>query len=838
MNQMMLAIYEANPQAFAGNINYLKEGSILRIPADQELTDRGRREAFSEVQRQNDEWRGAAPETASQQRLRLVPPEDEPDPATSPEAPAARPEEVPAASSIADTAASDRLRERVAELEGELEDSRRMLEVRDSELQALQQRLAELEGRDVRVEDIEPAAEAPVDDVADEAPVEDPAAIADEEPAAAPDIEEPVAETPADATRTVVTAQDESSFLDTIMGIVFSLWFWLTAAVVLVIGLFVRNRMATQEAVEYVAGPDEPTASPDTFAGAVSEPAGDILVEETSETEILKFTPPGMEDEEAEAEEEPEAETIAAAEAEEGPVAVDEETPYEQTLSSDTALDLDQDPVAEADFHMAYGLYDQAADLLNRALQAQPGRQELRTKLLEVYFVWENKEGFLEQARQLKEAIGDDAAGAWKNVLIMGQQLCPDDELFAGADLAAAGDADMDLEFASESESDLDMEFTGDDAAAPVEEAAADEDLLDFQLDETLLEDDGESTQETPTIETPGPEVTQETPTIETPAVSDTAELPAMDADGDVPSGDRTAEIELDDLGLDLTSLEGEAEFSADDAGELDDLAFDEAGEDEEEPEDAPEAVAEEPDEEPETGDTAEMPQVAADQDETEVLAAGDIEDEATVLASAVEDDDETVLASGVDEGDTLVASAVDEDTIIADSADEVPAATVQLPEISPDDTGFNLADVASAMAGADEDSGEVPVLDGDTVEQPGPDVEDDELSLEGDTSREAVLQGDTAREPVLEGDTLLQEALEGDTEVQEALVETEAGEEVASEEPTMTEVGTKLDLARAYVDMGDPDGARSILTEVLDEGDDSQRQEARQLLDGLADAD
>ena len=32
----------------------------------------------------------------------------------------------------------------------------------------------------------------------------------------------------------------------------------------------------------------------------------------------------------------------------------------------------------------------------------------------------------------------------------------------------------------------------------------------------------------------------------------------------------------------------------------------------------------------------------------------------------------------------------------------------------------------------------------------------------------------------------------------------------------TMSEVGTKLDLARAYMDMGDPDGARNILEEVL----------------------
>jgi pilus assembly protein FimV len=50
----------------------------------------------------------------------------------------------------------------------------------------------------------------------------------------------------------------------------------------------------------------------------------------------------------------------------------------------------------------------------------------------------------------------------------------------------------------------------------------------------------------------------------------------------------------------------------------------------------------------------------------------------------------------------------------------------------------------------------------------------------------------------------------------------------------TMTEVGTKLDLARAYIDMGDPDGARSILNEVLEEAGDSQRQEAQQLLTDL----
>jgi pilus assembly protein FimV len=53
-------------------------------------------------------------------------------------------------------------------------------------------------------------------------------------------------------------------------------------------------------------------------------------------------------------------------------------------------------------------------------------------------------------------------------------------------------------------------------------------------------------------------------------------------------------------------------------------------------------------------------------------------------------------------------------------------------------------------------------------------------------------------------------------------------------EPATMSEVGTKLDLARAYMDMGDPEGARSILAEVLTEGSVSQKQEARRLMDTL----
>lgn len=44
-------------------------------------------------------------------------------------------------------------------------------------------------------------------------------------------------------------------------------------------------------------------------------------------------------------------------------------------------------------------------------------------------------------------------------------------------------------------------------------------------------------------------------------------------------------------------------------------------------------------------------------------------------------------------------------------------------------------------------------------------------------------------------------------------------------------EVATKLDLAQAYIDMGDSDGARDILGEVISEGNDGQKSEAKEML-------
>lgn len=62
-----------------------------------------------------------------------------------------------------------------------------------------------------------------------------------------------------------------------------------------------------------------------------------------------------------------------------------------------------------------------------------------------------------------------------------------------------------------------------------------------------------------------------------------------------------------------------------------------------------------------------------------------------------------------------------------------------------------------------------------------------------------------------------------------------QSGEYSEAEEMQWQEVATKLDLAKAYLEMDDRDGAREILEEVLREGDDEQQSTARSMLDQIS---
>jgi pilus assembly protein FimV len=99
------------------------------------------------------------------------------------------------------------------------------------------------------------------------------------------------------------------------------------------------------------------------------------------------------------------------------------------------------------------------------------------------------------------------------------------------------------------------------------------------------------------------------------------------------------------------------------------------------------------------------------------------------------------------------------------------------------------------------------------------------------------------ARAAPVEDFTLNMPAMDFDKELAAAAARVEAPKPAPAPAPVAPKIeddfaiggedatGTKLDLAKAYLDMGDPEGARSMLEEVLTEGNANQKSEASRLL-------
>ena len=858
MNQTMLAIYEANPEAFGGNINILRAGSTLRIPTANDVFQISRERALDEVQRQHAAWQpgyqyvdttAPEPEAAdepaavvddvvSQNDLTLVPPDEE---------------VLDDSGSAYDDVLSADAASREAEIEQRIFDleaadvpvQQSLIEIRDNELAALREELAQIRGEVYEPALDDPFAEGANDDVLDE-PMADDATTAADEVDAATEEPEPTARP---------TRRAQPTLVDKVVGILSSWWVAIVGVVVLIVGgllfWFMRRGGDDDDAESWRSIDTDDGLNPSDLSAteslrAPSHEDSIMVVEQESSLQDLDETvdAPGPD---FAADFEPSA---ALAEDSEATVETGRFDSLEDTFSSETAVNLDQsDPIAEADFHMAYGLYDQAADLINSALSAAPERQDLLSKLCEIYFVWGNGDAFTDAAGRLKAAVGDDENAEWDKIVIMGQQIAGEHELFAGAGVGAATRAvDMSFEDESGGTGALDMEFGADnDDASDVFDlgdadatSADDGDGLDFAFDDAAdktataepdseFDSDPEPTNFDLTAEMPSvddtaeatTEATLETPTIEQQfaGLSSTSELPSLDdtfgaaPESSSQAADQTAEINLDDLGLDLDGLEETEIASLDDLdatgelpaiGDLSDLTSRNAVID-------PDATGEQ------TILRSDATDINEDIDDAALLEATGI---TQVLPEdfAVEtlgDSDATMLAPGLGDSDTDLAD--DQETMLASLDDDdsdfdyaktealPPHAftgnssldeTGELPAVASTDVDLDLDDLTAALQISEIGDTVEQLRDDATVEQPRPNISEDESPT-------------MALEPGEFSDDL-------------------------HDARTMTEVGTKLDLARAYVDMGDPAGARSILEEVLDEGDQSQRQQAQQLLDSL----
>lgn len=113
-----------------------------------------------------------------------------------------------------------------------------------------------------------------------------------------------------------------------------------------------------------------------------------------------------------------------------------------------------------------------------------------------------------------------------------------------------------------------------------------------------------------------------------------------------------------------------------------------------------------------------------------------------------------------------------------------------------------------------------------DELEHAAASISSEAAELEAETELAGDLAVETATEELGQEEEDLLDDLEFET-VGESDEEFEFQDEGDS-------ANTKLDLARAYIDMGDADGARDILKEVLDEGNSDQQQKAQSMLEAL----
>ncbi len=89
----------------------------------------------------------------------------------------------------------------------------------------------------------------------------------------------------------------------------------------------------------------------------------------------------------------------------------------------------DVDPVAEADVYLAYGRDLQAEEILKEAMRATPDRLAVRTKLLEVYAKRRDTKGFELLATQLY-ALTKGVGADWAQAQALGMQIDPDNQLY------------------------------------------------------------------------------------------------------------------------------------------------------------------------------------------------------------------------------------------------------------------------------------------------------------------------------------------------------------------------------------------------------------------------
>lgn len=437
------------------------------------------------------------------------------------------------------------------------------------------------------------------------------------------------------------------------------------------------------------------------------------------------------------------------------------------------------DPIAEAEVYMAYGRDAQAEEILKEALTKDPNRHEIRLKMLEIYAGRKNLNAFESVAGEMYAALSGQASPIWDKAAEIGRALDPLNPLYSEQPKTAVAAA-------AEEENIFEKTMIVPGGTAAL--VAASDSGISLDLGSLGVEDAAATDLDFNLGALDAEE-----------AVSDAV---LEELSGDVPVEDEEAA----DLGFDL------------------DLGAFSVAEAQEEPAIAAAAVAEE---------------------ESDVNSALDFNLDMgapTVVKMAPEpaapevESNESVMEFDMGTLTQAAPAAPVEELISADSwKDEVMSLDLDASGVT-EATGAvdEVAEVGADLEMPDFSLGEEATSDSEeneSIELAAPPPEESPLDFDFNLGQdEAAVPAEPKKMEMpdldLSGiDLDVSESGSGSAKTESFDFPADFGSQ---------EVSTKLDLARAYIDMGDSEGARDILQEVSKEGTPEQQAESQKMLADL----
>ncbi|HSO07971.1 MAG TPA: FimV/HubP family polar landmark protein [Pelomicrobium sp.] len=428
LEQMLSALFRANPDAFVGNnMNRLKTGPVLKVPSRDEVMAIEQKEAVKEFRTQVADWQaykqslagaatGGAPaagadRTAAGTVTGAVAERGQGQQPPSEVLKLSKGEGANVANlqerirsleeeNVAKEKALKEAQDRVAALEKNIQDMQKLIELKAQPPMAAPAKPAEPMAKPDAPKPAEPApkpeaaagpAPAPKPEAAPAPAAPPPAAAPAAPPAPKPAAPAPAVKPPAPKPP---PPPEEPSLLDTLMEEpIYIAGLGALLVAMLGGGLYLARRKKQQAAEEWAAAEAELDA-------AATSPA-----ESTPQMFAQPQTP----------------ETTAA-----GPGAMDE-----------------VDPVQEAEVYLTYRRDGQAEEVLKEALAKTPNRPEVYVKLLEIYGMRKDKASFETTARKLQAIAG--GTPHWDKAVTMGLALDPTNSLYGGSQAGSADRESMDV---------------------------------------------------------------------------------------------------------------------------------------------------------------------------------------------------------------------------------------------------------------------------------------------------------------------------------------------------------------------------------------------------------